>query len=203
MKAPLLALLIVFSSAAVAEDLGVIGETYPIKEKDMIQAIEEKLAGMQESGELQKEHEQLRKRSESYARRPPGTDLPRAYEYRATPVDLSFELSEDISDADGNVLFEKGLRVNPLKYRPLTRALCFIDGDDQLQVDWLAGACPGPLESKVILVDGPVVELSEELQRRLYFDQHGVLVARFRISALPAVVRQSGEMLFVEEFPVE
>ena len=203
MKVILLALLTAFSSAALAEDLGVIGETFPIQEPDMIEAIQQRLEAMQDSGELAREHDALREKSRSYARRPEGVGLPRAVTYRARPIDPSFTLSQDIVDAEGRVLFAKGLKINPLKYRPLTRALCFLDGDDPLQVAWSQQACPDMLDSKVILVNGDVLEAANTLQRQVFFDQKALLVTRFDVRAVPAVVRQSGDFLYVEEFPVE
>ncbi|MCG8437981.1 MAG: type-F conjugative transfer system protein TraW [Pseudomonadales bacterium] len=203
MRAVLLAVLFACFNSAIAEDLGVLGKVYPIQEESLIEAIKARLSTMQESGELAEKHEELLEQSRQYAQRPPGVDLPRATEYRAVPVDPSFTLSRDIVDAEGKVLFEKGLVINPLKYRPLTRAICFLDGDDGAQVEWLADACPSSENSKVVLVNGNVVELMKSLQRRLYFDQHGTLVARFEITALPAVVRQSEEILYVEQFPIQ
>lgn len=202
MKAILLVALFACFSTAYAEDLGVIGEVYPIHEEDLIEAIKSRLKAMQDSGELDAQHRELTDRSRAYVRRPPGVSLPRAERYQARPFDLSFTLQESIKDAEGNTLFEKGITINPLSHRPLTRALCFINGDDSAQVIWLEEACPVGA-SKSILVNGDIAELMQALGRRLYFDQAGVLVQRFEITALPAVVRQSDEVLYVEQFPIE
>ncbi|WP_223825622.1 type-F conjugative transfer system protein TraW [Candidatus Enterovibrio escicola] len=197
-----LAVLIV-SCDAVANDLGVMGKTYPIIERDLIDVIHERIQEKTKSGELDELHHGMKDRSKEYARRPPGIDLPRAKEYRAVEVNPVYTLEDDIVDADGKVLFKAGTKVNPLEIRPLTKTLCFIDADDSEQVIWLQTYCAQDPRNKLILVNGDFQLLSNQTGLRLYFDQRGYLVGRFGIAALPAVIRQSGRVLYVEEFPIK
>lgn len=55
----------------------------------------------------------------------------------------------------------------------------------------------------MILVSGDFLAVTEQIGMRLYFDQRGYLVERFGIQAVPAVIRQSGKVLYVEEFPIK
>jgi conjugal transfer pilus assembly protein TraW len=57
--------------------------------------------------------------------------------------------------------------------------------------------------NKLILTNGDYLEVSNRYQRKIYFDQGGYLTNKLNISTLPAVVRQKGEFLYVEEFPLE
>ena len=114
-----------------------------------------------------------------------------------------YTLEKDITDADGKILFKAGTKVNPLEVKPLTKTLCFIDGDDPEQVTWLETYCGKDARNKLILVNGDYLAVTEKTGMRLYFDQRGYLVERFGIKAVPAVIRQSGKVLYVEEFPVK
>ena len=201
LKKTLLVVLFV-SCNAFASDLGVIGKTYPIIERDLIDVIHERIEEKTKSGELDELHQGMKDRSKEYASRPPGVGLPRATEYRAIEVNPVYTLEEDIVDAEGKVLFKAGPKVNPLEIRPLTKTLCFIDGDDQEQVAWMQKYCAQEPRNKLILVNGDFELVSKKTGLRLYFDQRGYLVGRLGITALPAVVRQSGKVLYVEEFPI-
>lgn len=205
LKTGLLAGLIVSFSGTIslAKDLGVIGSSYPIIERDLIDVIHERIQQKTVSGELDALNQGMADRSKNYAKRPPGVILPRATAYSAIEVNLVYTLEKDITDADGKVLFKAGTTVNPLDVRPLTSVLCFIDGDDPEQVAWLESYCVHDVKSKLILVNGDYLSVSEKLGVRMYFDQRGYLVQRFGIKALPAVIRQSGKVLYVEEFPIK
>ena len=185
-----------------ARDLGTIGPSYPIPERNLLDVIRERLRQHVESGLLDQQRRELTERSKRYIARPRGLPLPRTQAYRAYDVSLEFVTTEDITDGSGHVLYPVGTRVNPLVFQSLTKILCFADGDDPDQVKWLLRHCPDPLKHKLILVRGEYPKVAEQLNRRLYFDQRGYLVGRFGIQAVPATVRQKDDRLHVEEIPV-
>ena len=78
--------------------------------------------------------------------------------------------------------------------------LSFFDGDDLKQVEWIKkrlGAFSRP-----ILVNGDYIEASKKLNTRIYFDQRGVLVDRFGIKALPAIVKQEKRSIYVQQIKI-
>ncbi|MBF0206929.1 MAG: type-F conjugative transfer system protein TraW [Oligoflexia bacterium] len=198
----LLVLLIACSELLFAGELGVIGKTYQIEEEDLVVVMQRKIMEKQKSGELEKEMMAFKDRSEKLIRRPLGIKMNRAKEYKIKSITILYKLSEDISDASGKILYKAGTEVNPLKIKKLSKALCFFDGDDQKQVEWVNKTCAENKLNKLIMTSGDFLDLSNKYQRRFYFDQRGALVARLGIESLPAVVRQQGEMLYVEEFPI-
>lgn len=187
---------------AYSKDLGVIGKSYPIIEKDFLDFIHDRIDQKTKSGEVDALNKKLSDMSEGYAKRPTGVQLPRVVEYRAQEIIPQYTLKQDITDAEGNVIYRAGTKVNPLEIKPLSKTLCFIDGDDRAQVDWLKKYCISNPKNKLILVNGDYLKLAAELNTRLYFDQKGSLVSQFGIKAVPAVIRQSGHVLYEEEFPV-
>lgn len=199
--ATLLVALIAFSSASYATDFGTLGKTYDVAERDLVDEIKEKLRKKQESGELDQLNQAMVGSAKNYVHRPPGLSLPRAIEHKVSMLDPVYTLERDITDADGRLLFTKGTQVNPLRVKPLTKTLCFIDGDDEKQVEWMTKFCASDQKNKLILVKGDFVGLAEKTKLRLYFDQRGYLTKRFDLKALPSVVRQSGYALYIEEFP--
>lgn len=202
----LLAVLIGCSSApciaSQGTDLGVLGDTYDIEETDIVELIKRRIIEKKESGELDQLHDDMKSRAKSYARRPPGSDLPRASKYEVTEIVPQYTLKEDQYLPDGSLLYPKGTTVNPLKIKALTKMLCFIDADDSEQLRWAIDHCTDKPEDKVILTKGDTVEAGKALDKHVYFDQLG-LVDRLGIEALPATLRQEGKALYVEEHPID
>ena len=189
------------SSVLLARDLGVVGPVYPIAEQDMLQTIEQRLTALEASGELTRLKDDAKARYQAYVERPEGVQLPRATKNRTYHVDPSITVPYDIKDHEGRIIHPAGTTVNPLNYITLSKQLLFFDGDDPVQVEWARSMIDGdPLHIKPILTNGPILALMKEWQVRLYFDQKGILIQRFRIQKLPATVDQDGQQLKVVEY---
>lgn len=185
-----------------AENLGAIGPVYGIVERDLMEVLKARGAAKVKDGSWNKAMEDHKQKVIDYAHRPIGKHLPRAVAYSVRYFDPTVELDMDVTDAEGKVMYPKGTRVNPLDYRDYTRTLCFFDGDDKAQVEWARSYCFDPVNARAILVNGPLIELSQKYNTRMYFDQYGVLIGRFGIKAVPTVIRQTGKVFAVEEFGV-
>lgn len=195
------ALLIIPACPAVAEDLGSIGPTYDIAERDLIAVMQEKLQAMQESGELRKVEEDYREKVIAGIERPravPG--IKSAQSAKTYYIDPTFTLQRDVVDEQGRIMFPKGMRVNPLDYTGLSQVLVFFDGDDEKQREFVAGFLKEEkLPVKPILIAGAPLELMREWKREIFFDQGGVLSKHFNITVSPATVRQEGKRIRVDE----
>ncbi len=196
--------LAIVSAAGIAQarDLGVIGQTWEIEEPDLLATIGDRLATMQANGGVARMQQTLVARARERVMRPaPVTGLIRATAPRSWTYDPSIVVENDIRDAKGNLIAERGRRVNPLDFVQMKVALVFIDGDDEAQVEWATRSFT-PGNAKIIFTAGsPFLEMKER-QRRFYFDQRGQLTGKFGIAHLPAVVRSEGDHLAIEEIVV-
>jgi len=192
----LLVLLFQFSSAS-AEDLGVHGTVYPILEVDLLASIKQQLQAMQASGKVEQLHKQMQLDTKQFVHHPPAVKgIGKAIKNRTWLVDPTITVRSDIKDHDGQVLHKAGTRVNPLEYISLSNQLLFIDGKDREQVMW---AFTQTKPSKIILVDGPIIDLMKQHKRQLFFDQGGKLVTRFGIKHVPAIVYQEAHHIKITE----
>ena len=123
--------------------------------------------------------------------------------YEKRWFDPSVRVDRDLADGHGNVFARAGQVFNPLAVVPFNQTLLFIDGDDPDQLVWVRRQKPATLISRIILVRGNIPQTSEALDSRIFFDQNGVLTARFGISQVPARVTAapSGQRLQVEIIP--
>jgi conjugal transfer pilus assembly protein TraW len=110
----------------------------------------------------------------------------------------------DVVDHLGNVIYTAGTTVNPLEYTSLSTPLVFFDGDDTKQATWVrAFLGDTPDRYMPLLTNGSAIELMQAWNIRLYFDQHGRYSEQLGITALPAIVRQEGLLLRVDEIALE
>jgi len=107
---------------------------------------------------------------------------------------------EDIKDNLGKGIHRKGERVNTLHTLTPGRTVLFIDGANESHVLW---AINHEAKNKdIILVRGRIIDLMQEYDVRLYFDQNSVLTDKFGIKAYPAEVTQFGKLLKIREVSI-
>lgn len=196
-------ILLTLSAACGAKDLGTWGNVFEPAEQDMLTFIQNRLKGMEQSGELDRLREEATARVKEHAVRPtPVEGLSKAVTYRSFVWDPTFTVKETITDMQGNVIARKGDTVNPLDKVPFSQVLYLIDGDDREQVNWTRQQIAGQTDFKVILVKGNIRDSSNALNERIYFDQSGVLTRKFGFEHIPARISRDGRVMKVEEIPV-
>ena len=188
-----------------ANHLGTIGPTYPIGEESALEVIMRKLEAKARSGELDKLQQEATRRSLAsveHMRPVPGiTTVQRA---ARRLIDPSVTYQQPVVTEDGQILAPAGTTINPFDVMTLSKVLVFFDGRDPAQreaVGRLLKSRKGELTVKPILVAGSWLDLSRTWNTQVYFDQNGVLIRRFGITAVPSVLRQQGRMLQLHEIP--
>ena len=193
--------LILGTATASAADLGVRGATWPVAEPDLLAQIEDRLAGMERSGELMRLEAEARSRARSRIEAPePVAGIAPARERRTRLFDPSVTVARDIRAADGALIAAAGARVDPFAHNPLTRDLLFIDGTRQAEIAW---ALDHARPAKIVLLAGRPLDLSRRHARPFFFDQGGRLAERFGLTATPTLVAREGAHLRITEIPLE
>lgn len=186
---------------AAADDLGVVGSTYDIAELDLLELMQSKLKRMEQTGELTKYQENYKKRVVENIEHPQPLKGLKATDNASTHYyDTSMMTDKDIVDATGRVLYPRGTRVNPLDYIGWNSNLLFVDGRDEKQLEFskkIMASSDKPV--KLVLVAGEPLALMRKWKSAVYFDQGGKLTKRFAITQVPAIVRQEGKRLRVDE----
>ncbi|MDK9783755.1 type-F conjugative transfer system protein TraW [Vibrio sp. B172a] len=204
------ALLLFHSSMAISKHLGRQGEVFPIIEIDMLEWIETRLKHLEATGQTAQMQQDFIERVESKVRRPtPVEGLTTTTTPRTFYIDPSLKLATDIKDAQGKLLYTKGLVINPFdtdtwptdipkvqfEYQ---HTLVFFDGDDPNQRSW-AKQFISDKPIKWILTNGSPDELAPLMDARIYFDQQGHYSRQFQLSHVPSVIEQDGKRWKVTE----
>lgn len=191
------------SSAGQASDHGVVGQTFPVIETDLLSVIEQRLTRLQASGGIDRMNAEFARRAEAKVRRPtPVAGITPATQARVWAFDPTIVIEKDVKDQKGNYVAHAGQTVNPLDFVAMHQALVFVDGDDKAQMEW-ATSQYSDLKAKIILVSGSPIEEMTARKRRFYFDQEGRLTGKFGVRHTPAVAEQDGKIIKVSEIKLK
>lgn len=207
-----IAMLVFASFGASAKNFGNVAPVYPIGEVDMLDWIYARLKGFEESGKLDELKDEMQSIVRQKVRQPNSfTQLTETSSPETFYVDPSRTLAADIKDADGNVIYPKGTKVNPfdpstwnsalgeqVERFTLNKTLVFIDATKPMQVEWVKHF-ESMNEVKIYLVDGSPIETSNQIGKRVYFDQLGTLERQLKLQHAPSVVEQDGFYWKVKE----
>jgi conjugal transfer pilus assembly protein TraW len=186
---------------AAGADYGTLGTTYDVREPDMLEWIEKRVAAKVASGEaLRYQQQQAEKIKRKLLNPDPLASVAKAVRNRTMFYDPTFTVDENITDEKGRILVPAGTVINPLDRVGLTRPLVFFDARDKGQVAF-AKRYMDKREGLVlpILVGGSYFELMKLWQTPVYFDQQGSLLRKFGIRQVPAIVVQDGKRLRIDE----
>lgn len=193
--------LILFSTNTVAKDLGQFGELFPIKERNLLDVIQERLNAIEKNGGFDALNKEMQQKAKDRLNRPEPVLKKKADETTERLFDPSVTLSKDLKNEKGVVFAKKGTKVNPLNIVSFEMKLYFIDSDDESQVQWLLKQ-DIKIRDKIILTNGNPLELEKKLNKKIYFDQKSLLINRLKISAVPSVVFRQGDQLMIREVSI-
>jgi len=193
------AISLLWQGSAMAESLGTFGHVYPVQERSMLDAIQEKVGSWSAGDKLLQMEEAYRARVVASINHPPGLAIPKAVRSDSHYFDPTIVVTEDIKGADGALVIPAGQSINPLDQMPLTKSLLFIDGEDTAQVAWLRYRLELEPRAVPVLVAGSWLELGRRLQRPVYFDQQGFMTGRLGVKAVPSRVYQEERRIRIDE----
>lgn len=197
------AVMLGYAAVSLSQDLGVIGEVFPIKEESFLILIESRMKVMDESGELKRMEMDWKKETEAYAKRPTPVGLKRALKSHVHRYIPAVVLQQDIRDEKGAILFHQGLRLNALEalknYEP---HWLFFDADDKAQIAWAKQTLKQFKDARIILVGGDVGRMEAFFNQPIYFDQQGRISHQLGIKSIPALVTREHQALLIQEIEI-
>lgn len=180
-----------------AKDFGIFGHQFPVIEESLLEKIQSSVSNLDQL-EVEIILQKLQLNYSKRLQEPiPVQGVRPADCYEVNYYDPTITVGKNILDHQGNIIIKKGTSHNPLRESPLTQNLLFFDATNQAEVDWAKRE-----SGNWVLVKGKPLELEENEQRPVFFDQGGVLSTRFGITKVPTKISQEGEKLKIESFPV-
>jgi len=178
-----------------------LGPTYAIQEENVLQWIERKLNELKNNHVLEKLNQQLQEKILHHIESPSLINgITKTLKYRRYEYNPSMTLSEDIYDNVHHLIAKAGTIINPFDHLSLSHDLVIFDATDRDQITW-AKKITQKNKKPVhwILVAGNWKNLSEQFDRKVFFDQRGLLVKKLKIEHVPAFITQLHDRLIIEE----
>lgn len=193
-------------TASADPDMGIRAEYHEIAEADLILEMQRRVASIDWSTKRQAAIDNFWRNKSDFI------DLPTALEDREFEIDPSVRVTQDIQDADGQVLVRAGETFNPLEYIPLTKTVVVFSGTDPDQLAY-ATEVAGQVRSEgrgVILLTTTVDTtqgwnsihgMEQDLRGPVYLLQAD-LAQRFQLKHVPSTVSSRGNRLVVNEHAI-
>ncbi len=174
-------------------NLGTLGRTYPIIEKDSLEEIRERANAIDWEMVLR---EKAVESVKSY--QPEGIPhLSKATKNETYLVDMTHTLEFDIPDAQGGILYPKGYTFNPLDYVDFRGTWIVINGEDAKQVDWFKKSDhASDIKVQLLITQGSYHDLAKRLKLPVFY-AFPHIIKRLQLRAVPSVVSQQGNMMEV------
>jgi conjugal transfer pilus assembly protein TraW len=184
-------------------DLGVVGTVFPIKERNIMEVLQEKIASPMGKKLLHDFETRLKEAGDSKHYLPtPNTTLTPTTEHRTYLFNPSMSLDRDLADHNGTRFYQAGTKVNPLNQIILSKEYLFIDGDRSRQVAF-ALAYKKTKPAMIILVRGDPMRLMRASGVQVFFDQEEAMAKRFQLTHVPCSMAQEGVYLRITEWVEE
>lgn len=181
------------AKAIEVHNLGVHGAIFTIEETSLLDVMMKRLNELQACGKLGEMQEKMASEAKKRALEPKRLEhITKTTRHRVYHYDPTLVIESDIKipkQVHGKqvIIAQKGDLINPLNTVQLTKGLLFIDGEDPEQLK-LIDSYSNNFE--IILIAGKPIELKDQLNMPIYFDQGGALTKRFGVSHVPAKVEQ-------------
>ena len=184
---------------ALAKDLGKYGATYPIIEEDAISQLKKAIAKYDWEKFKIKQKEKIKNFKPKDL-----VDLPAAKEDKVFKVDMTGAIKEDIIGRDGEVIYPKGYRYNPMEYVFMRRIIVFINGKDEKQIEWYKKSpYPADMRTMLLITDGSYLDVRKKLNTLTVYYANKEIIDRMGIKAVPSVAVQKGTELEVQEYALK
>lgn len=191
------------SAPAMAGDLGTMGNTFPISERDILEYIAGQIAKAKAAGKLPAMQREFTERVKKRVERPkPVEGLRKTEAPRTWLFDPTITVPQNFKHPDGRVFARAGDRINPLERMPgFDRVMILIDGDDPDQVAFGLRKLKqvGVQRGRLILTNGAPLELMRKNKVQVYFDQEGRISGHFAVRQVPAVIERDGLRMRISE----
>ena len=181
------------------ENIGTYGPIFEIIEENMIDYLKNKLLTIEKEGGVETlQNQWIAKIQEGLKRPTPVQGLLKAKKSRSWTIDPTLVVENDIKNHEGEMLAQKGDRINPLHYAKNIPPLLLIDGDDEEQVIF-ATSQNKERNVDIVLVKGAPLDLQKDFKKPVYFDQGGYLSTYYQIKHIPVLIHYGKDVITVQE----
>jgi hypothetical protein len=177
----LLILFVTFSYAYAYVDLGIVGKTYRITERPLIDVIAERTADINWTKEINSFYADLDKQY-TY-----DLDLPQCQKTTKTERKNEFIVPYDVPDDNGKLIFRAGQVLTQKLPKGQTYSVCFLDGKRNAQAQ-LRAVDKAELDCELVVANADSRAFSQTIGRKVA-PMHKLYLTRIDIDCFPSAAR--------------
>lgn len=188
---PALVLVVASIGSAAGQPLSV-GQTYPVEEQSALEEMQRRTKKVDWPNMMSKVNVAASYNAMRSA-------LPRVIKASTREYTPYYTLETDITDKEGNTLYPKGFKYNPLDYFFMPGRIVFI-GDGEMDWKWLSSVIKGG--DRVITAGGDTREIQAKLGITAFLYEPK-MQERLGVTAVPAIIEQQKNKLVIKEIVVD
>ncbi len=176
----------------------ILGKTYEFAEQDMLREIKFHISNS--NSKLKKQERKIVKKiKDKILNIKPKVTIPlkKAEKNVTYEIDTIYKTEFDVFDTNGNILYPKGFKYNPLDYIQLPYEVIFINAKNKEELFW-AKRYVGNASYKILITNGTYKNASEVLKSHVFFATDHI-INRFQIKATPTIATQKKNKMFLTE----
>ena len=177
-----------------------LGKTYEFKERDILELIQEHLTKNRPELEqkLLGQRDKLKENIKNW--RPKDmVKLTPAPKNNTFSPDMTWTLTKDIKDHEGNIIYPQGFSFNPAKYARLSYGIVVINANDKEELEWLEkGGYLNTIAYRIFLSEGSYYEMIQKYKQDFYYLLPEI-AKRFQLKHTPSIIKQEGEEIIIQE----
>ena len=177
-----------------------LGKTYEFKERDILELIQEHLTKNRPELEqkLLGQRDKLKENIKNWKPKDMVKLTPAPKNNTFSP-DITWTLTKDIKDHEGNIIYPQGFSFNPAKYARLSYGIVVINANDKEELEWLEkGGYLNTIAYRIFLSEGSYYEMIQKYKQDFYYLLPEI-AKRFQLKHTPSIIKQEGEEIIIQE----
>ena len=177
-----------------------LGKTYEFKERDILELIQEHLTKNRPELEqkLLGQRDKLKENIKNWKPKDMVKLTPAPKNNTFSP-DMTWTLTKDIKDHEGNIIYPQGFSFNPAKYARLSYGIVVINANDKEELEWLEkGGYLNTIAYRIFLSEGSYYEMIQKYKQDFYYLLPEI-AKRFQLKHTPSIIKQEGEEIIIQE----
>ena len=177
-----------------------LGKTYEFKERDILELIQEHLTKNRPELEqkLLGQRDKLKENRKNWKPKDMEKLTPTPKNNTFSP-DMTWTLTKDIKDHEGNIIYPQGFSFNPAKYARLSYGIVVINANDKEELEWLEkGGYLNTIAYRIFLSEGSYYEMIQKYKQDFYYLLPEI-AKRFQLKHTPSIIKQEGEEIIIQE----
>lgn len=176
------------------------GETFDFAENDMIEEIKNQIKN--NKSKIESKIAEYKKTTKEKVKNYKPADLKKLTSSNKNNIfypNMTYTNPDNIYDNNGNIIYPKGFKFNPLDYQTIPYQMIVINGNSDEEIEWLIkNNFIDNIKYMILLSDGNYKEVAEKINQPVFYAIPKI-TEKFNLEHTPSIITQIGNKMEVKE----